>query len=126
MLPVVTKGPVEDNGAAQAQGKAEDGGLEKNDLMGNGTDSIQNFAANGKPACAEQCESGIRKAGSLDASQIGTAGFCGDEHLARRVIRANLVESVTYSRNFRILLEGLRYRGELLFCPPIISIEERN
>src|ERR1700722_9366674 len=126
MLPVVTQRPVKDNGAAQGQCKAEDGSVEKNDLMGKRADSVQNFAANGKPACAEQCESSIRKAGSLDASQIETAGLRGDEHLAWRLVAANLVESVTYSRNFRILLEGLRYRRQLLFCPPIISVEEGN
>src|ERR1700739_3928585 len=94
--------------------------------MGNGTDSVQNFAANGQPARAQQCESSVRQAGSLDASQIETAGLRGDEHLAGRFVVANLIESVTYSRNFRISLERLRDRGELLLCPPIISVEERN
>ena len=126
MLPVVTQGPVKDNGAAQRQCKGEDGGIEKDDLKRNGTDSVQNFAANGKPACAEQCESSVRKACCLNASQIETAGPRGDEHLAGWFLVANLVKSVTYSRNFLIPLEGLRDRRELLFCPPIVSVKEGN
>jgi hypothetical protein len=126
MLSVVTQGPVKDNGAAQRQCKGEDGGVEKNDLKGNGTDSVQNFAANGKPTCAEQCESSVRKPGGLDASQIEAARPRGDEHLARRFLVAYLVKSVTYSRNLWIPLEGLRDRRELLFCPPIVSVKEGN
>src|SRR5580704_5336688 len=126
MLPVVTQGAIKDKGTAQRQCKGEDRGVEKNDLKGNRTYSVQNFAANGKPACAEQCESSVRKACCLNASQIEAAGPRGDEHLAGWFLVANLVESVTYSRNFLIPLEGLRDRRELLFCPPIVSVEEGN
>src|SRR5580692_11919865 len=126
MLPVVTQGAIKDKGAAQRQCEGEDGGVEKNNLKGNGTYSVQNFAANGKPACAEQCESSVRKACCVDAGQIEPAGPRRDEHLTGRFVVMHLVKSVTYSRDPRIPLEGLRDRRELLFCPPIISIEKGN